>query len=218
MGSHYCRARGRLYDWCSVSAACALTGQVRSLLLRCWRTNQQAGLKHLRVRRGQGEGRQSRRVARGLSRRGQAGIRSLFNQEANQHKPSNKTMPKRSRIPATSGNLARLSGVVSMWIDTHIRSMPRSASSPATPDLFSYMPSPPVPSARRTLANAKSPVAELGSSSDARLARLLREITSIATRSHPIRRSAATSWRRISEATRSPSKGRAGMVMKGSAS
>ena len=30
MGQHYCRARGRLYDWCSVSAACALTSRVCS--------------------------------------------------------------------------------------------------------------------------------------------------------------------------------------------
>ena len=56
--------------------------------------------------------------------------------------------------------------------------MPRPVSSPATPDLFSYVPSPPVPGARRTLAKAKPPVAELSSLSDARLARLLRELTS----------------------------------------
>lgn len=55
--------------------------------------------------------------------------------------------------------------------------MPRPTSSPATPDLFSYVPSPPVPGARRTLAKAKSPVAELGSLSDDRLARLLHELT-----------------------------------------
>ena len=56
--------------------------------------------------------------------------------------------------------------------------MPRTASSPATPDLFSYVPSPPVPGARRIPAKAKSPVAELSRLSDARLARLLRELTS----------------------------------------
>jgi hypothetical protein len=87
-------------------------------------------------------------------------------------------MPKRSRIAATSGNLARRSGVVSMEIDTHMSSMPRTASSPATPDLFSYVPSPSVPGVRRIPAKAKPPVAELGSLSDARLARLLRELTS----------------------------------------
>jgi hypothetical protein len=101
----------------------------------------------------------------------------LFNQEANQHKLSNKTMPKRSRIPASSGNLARLSGVVTMEIDTHMRVMPRPVSSPATPDLFSYVPSPPAPGARRIPAKAKPPVAELNSLSDARLARLLGELT-----------------------------------------
>ena len=54
--------------------------------------------------------------------------------------------------------------------------MPRSVSSPASPDLFSYVPSPPVPGAR-TLAKAKPPVAELSSLSDTRLARLLCELT-----------------------------------------
>ncbi len=65
-----------------------------------------------------------------------------------------------------------------MEIDIHMRGMPRPASSPATPDLFSYVPSPPVPGARRTLAKVSSPTAELSSLSDARLARLLREFTS----------------------------------------
>ena len=87
-------------------------------------------------------------------------------------------MPKRDRIPATSGNLARRFGVVSMYMDTHIRSMPRSAPSPATPDLFSYVPSLPVPGARPTPAQVKSPVAELSRLSDARLALLLRELMS----------------------------------------
>jgi transposase-like protein len=56
--------------------------------------------------------------------------------------------------------------------------MPRSAPSPATPDLFSYVPSPPVPGARRTPEKVKSSFVELSSLSDARLARLLRELTS----------------------------------------
>lgn len=56
--------------------------------------------------------------------------------------------------------------------------MPRPTSSPATPDLFSYVPSPPVPGARRTLPKVSSPELELGQLSDARLARLLRELTS----------------------------------------
>ena len=56
--------------------------------------------------------------------------------------------------------------------------MPRSASSPATPDLFSYVPSTPVPGARPTPVKVKSPAAELGHLPDARLARLLRELTS----------------------------------------
>ena len=55
--------------------------------------------------------------------------------------------------------------------------MPRSAPSPTTPDLFSYVPSPPVPSARRIPAKAKPPVPELSSLSGARLACLLHELT-----------------------------------------
>ena len=65
-----------------------------------------------------------------------------------------------------------------MSMNTHMRGMPRSTPSSATPDLFSYVPSPPVPGLRRIPAKAKSPVAELGHLSDARLARLLRELTS----------------------------------------
>ena len=56
-----------------------------------------------------------------------------------------------------------------MSMNTHIRGMPRSTPSSATPDLFSYVPPTPAPGARRTLAKAKSPVAELGHLSDARL-------------------------------------------------
>ena len=56
--------------------------------------------------------------------------------------------------------------------------MPRSAPSSATPDLFSYVPSTPAPGLRRTPAQVKSPLAKLSSLSDARLARLLRELTS----------------------------------------
>ena len=141
MGYHYCRARGRLYDWCSVSAACALTGQVRSLLLRCWRTNQQAGLKHLRIRRGQGEGRLSRPAARVLIRRDPG---------------DNGTMLNCSHIRASSGNLAESSNVPAVPVNTYIWVMPRSVPSSATLDLFDYVPSAPDQHTRRTLPKVTS--------------------------------------------------------------
>ncbi len=65
-------------------------------------------------------------------------------------------------------------------LDSHgypYKGMPPSAPSSATPDLFSYVPSTPVPGARRTPAQVKSAVAELSNLSDARLTRLLRGLT-----------------------------------------
>jgi hypothetical protein len=102
----------------------------------------------------------------------------LFNQEANQHKPSNKTMPKRDRIPTSSGNLAGPSNVAAVPVDTYIRFMPRFAPSSATPDLFDHVSSTAVQHTRRTLSDVKRSVPELGHLSDARLALLLRELTS----------------------------------------
>ncbi len=102
----------------------------------------------------------------------------MFNQEANQHKPSNKTMPTRSRIPATSGNLARPSNVAAVPADTYIWVMSRSAPSSVTPDLFDYLSSTPAQRIQRTLPDVKRSVPELGQLSDARLAGLLHELTS----------------------------------------
>ena len=56
--------------------------------------------------------------------------------------------------------------------NSHIQPMPRSAESSLTPDLFDYLPAPPQRS-RRILPKVAPPVADLGSLSDARLARLL---------------------------------------------
>jgi hypothetical protein len=64
-----------------------------------------------------------------------------------------------------------------MCMNTHIKGMPRSTPSSASPDLFSYVPSTPVPGPRQTAAKVKPLLAELNSLSDARLARLLRELT-----------------------------------------
>ena len=50
--------------------------------------------------------------------------------------------------------------------------MPRSAGSLLTPDLFDYLPAPP-PRRRRTIPKVAPPAADLGSLSDARVARLL---------------------------------------------
>ena len=86
-------------------------------------------------------------------------------------------MPKRSRIPASSGNLAGHSNIATMPVNTYIRVMPRSVPSSATLDLFDYVPSAPDQHTRRTLPKVTSLPPELGSFSDARLARLLRELT-----------------------------------------
>jgi hypothetical protein len=86
-------------------------------------------------------------------------------------------MPKRSRIPATSGNLAGHSNIPTMPVNTYIRVMPQSVPSSATLDLFDYVSSAPDQHTRRTLPKVTSLPPELGSLSDARLARLLRELT-----------------------------------------
>jgi hypothetical protein len=65
-----------------------------------------------------------------------------------------------------------------MSMNTHIRGMPRSTPSSATPDLFSYVPPTPVLGARRTPAQVKSAVAEPSRLSNGRLTQLLRELTS----------------------------------------
>jgi hypothetical protein len=62
--------------------------------------------------------------------------------------------------------------VASEHQNSHIQLMPRSAGSSPTPDLFDYLPAPPQRS-RRILPKVAPPVADLGSLSDARLARLL---------------------------------------------
>jgi hypothetical protein len=79
---------------------------------------------------------------------------------------------------ASSGNLASHSGFASMSMNTHMRGMPRSTASSATPDLFNYVPSTPVLGARRTPVKVKPLVAEVSQLSDARLALLLRELMS----------------------------------------
>jgi hypothetical protein len=86
-------------------------------------------------------------------------------------------MLKRSRIPASSGNLAEPSNAVAVPVNTHIKGMPRSVPSSATLDLFDYVPSAPDQHTRRTLPKVTLLPPELGSFSDARLARLLRELT-----------------------------------------
>ena len=91
-------------------------------------------------------------------------------------------MPKRSRIPASSGNLAGHSSVATTPVNTYIRVMSRSAPSSATLDLFDldlfdYVPTAPAQHARRTLPKVSSPTQALGSLSDTCLARLLHELT-----------------------------------------
>jgi hypothetical protein len=56
--------------------------------------------------------------------------------------------------------------------------MPRSASPLVIADLFDHVPSPAAQRTLRTLPSVKTPELELGSLSDARLTRLLRELTS----------------------------------------
>ncbi len=63
-----------------------------------------------------------------------------------------------------------------MPVSTYIRSMPRPASS-ATPDLFDYVPSAPARRPRQALPGVRAPMPESGRLSDARLVRLLRELT-----------------------------------------
>ena len=60
---------------------------------------------------------------------------------------------------------------------TYISSMPRSAPSSATPDLFDHIPSMPQ-RARRALPKVVAPLPDIGSMSDARLAQLLVEAAS----------------------------------------
>jgi hypothetical protein len=67
-------------------------------------------------------------------------------------------------------------------MNTYMRGMPRSASSSAMPDLFDHMPSAPAQRPRRMLPQVKSPLPELTSMSDARLARLLKDLTAELTR------------------------------------
>ncbi len=55
--------------------------------------------------------------------------------------------------------------------------MPRSASPSVIPDLFDHVPSAPIRRKRQTLPSVKASVRELGSLSDAHLARLLHELT-----------------------------------------
>ena len=64
-----------------------------------------------------------------------------------------------------------------MPVNTYIRVMPRSVPSSATLDLFDYVPSAPDQHTRRTLPKVTLPPPELGIFWDARLARLLRELT-----------------------------------------
>jgi hypothetical protein len=63
-----------------------------------------------------------------------------------------------------------------MPVSTYIRGMPRPASS-ATPDLFDYVPSAPARRPRQALPGVQAPMPESGRLSDARLVRLLRELT-----------------------------------------
>ena len=78
---------------------------------------------------------------------------------------------------SASGILAAASAIAWMSTNTYIRSMPRSASSSATPDLFDHMPSMPQRT-QRALPKAVAPLPDVGSLSDARLARLLVEAAS----------------------------------------
>ncbi len=64
-----------------------------------------------------------------------------------------------------------------MPVSTYIRSMPRPASSSATPDLFDYVPSASARRPRQALPGVQAPMPESGRLSDARLVRLLRELT-----------------------------------------
>ena len=64
-----------------------------------------------------------------------------------------------------------------MHTDPHIRGMPRPAFPSVIPDLFDHVPSPLPRRTRQTPPSVKAPVLELGSLSNARLARLLRELT-----------------------------------------
>ena len=82
-----------------------------------------------------------------------------------------------SHIRASSGNLAESSNVPAVPVNTYIWVMPRSVPSSATLDLFDYVPSTPDQHTRRALPKVTSLPPELGSLSDARLARLLRELT-----------------------------------------
>ncbi len=62
-------------------------------------------------------------------------------------------------------------------VNTYMGGMPRPASSSAMPDLFDYVPAAPAQRPRRMLPKVKSPLPELTSMPDARLARLLKDLT-----------------------------------------
>ncbi len=73
--------------------------------------------------------------------------------------------------------MAMASAVVSGSLNNYMHCMSRTASHPAVPDLFDYVPTAPIRRTERVRPRVQAPLPELSNRSDLRLTRLLIEVT-----------------------------------------